>query len=196
MRHADTVAHTARFNAPAAAIRVEGNQQCEFIPIKFADIAVHTDICVNSSIRAKRGEFPVVITTMFLFGRQSEGRGQFYWGRHIVQIGFDIVITQHAIGREDIETVTNHHQPIGLHQTLSDDTRAGGAIRIAADGINTANGARAGKHCTARAFRHHARARNAMGENLGLEAGWQANGAHRHFRQGGYGQARRVWRQR
>ena len=83
----------------------------------------------------------MVIAAMFLFGRQRKGRGQFNWGRHIVQIGFDIVITQHAIGREDIKAIANHHQPIGLHQAFSNDARAGSTIRIAADSVNAANSA-------------------------------------------------------
>ena len=181
MRHADAVAHAARLDPPAAAVGVEGDQRREDVAIEVADVAVDADVRIDPAVGAKRGELPVMVAAMVPFGRQGIGRGQFLRRRHVVEVRLDVREAQHAVDGEDIEIVPHHHDAVRLRQALRDHARAGGAVRVAADGIDAADRPGAGEDRAIRTFCHGAHAGHAMGIDLGREAGRQADGANRHL---------------
>ena len=134
----------------------------------------------------------MVVAAVILLGRQGEGCGQVDRRGRAVQIGFDIVIAQHAVHGENVEAIANHHEPTRLGQALGEDAGAGRAIGIAGDGIDAANATAAGEERAVRPFSDGAHAGDTMGIDLGVEARRQAQRGNRHLVQRGHGQARGV----
>ena len=90
---ADRVAHAARDDLHAGAVRIVAADLAVDAGIDLADVAVGADLHVHLPVRAERDVFPVVMDGV----GQVVGLGQFDRLARIVELVLDVVVAQHAL---------------------------------------------------------------------------------------------------
>ena len=148
--------------------------------IDLARVAVRADLDVDLPVGTERSVFPVVMHGI----RQSEFLGQVDRRAGVVELVFDVVVTQHAIDREHVERTLMECQAIRLREALREDLGLA-PVTLVGNRIDAADHPRAHEDRAFVATNHGPRAGMPTRPHLGLETGRQLDLVDRQFVCGG-----------